>query len=105
MIRNLDPQSSLPLFEQVAAEIRRAIALGEANPGERLPPARDIAAVLDVNTNTVLRAPSESSATKASSNSAAVAVITRDRHTPTRRGHRTRPRTCHIRATTGLPAR
>jgi GntR family transcriptional regulator len=44
------------LFEQVAAEIRRAIAEGEAKPGERLPPARDLAAVLGVNTNTVLRA-------------------------------------------------
>ena len=44
------------LHEQVAAEIRRAIADGEAKPGERLPPARDLAAVLDVNTNTVLRA-------------------------------------------------
>src|SRR3954449_9701795 len=47
---------SLELHEQVAAEIRRAIAEGEAKPGERLPPARDLAAVLDVNTNTVLRA-------------------------------------------------
>ena len=44
------------LYEQVAAEIRRAIAEGEAKPGERLPPAKDLAAVLDVNTNTVLRA-------------------------------------------------
>ncbi len=44
------------LHEQVAGELRRAIAEGEAKPGERLPPARDMAAVLDVNTNTVLRA-------------------------------------------------
>ena len=43
------------LYEQVAAEIRRAIADGEANPGERLPPAKDLAAILGVNTNTVLR--------------------------------------------------
>jgi GntR family transcriptional regulator len=43
------------LHDQVAAEIRRAIADGEAKPGERLPPARDLAAVLGVNTNTVLR--------------------------------------------------
>jgi GntR family transcriptional regulator len=40
----------------VAAEIRRAIADGEAGPGERLPLAKDLAAVLGVNKNTVLRA-------------------------------------------------
>jgi len=44
------------LHDQVAAQIRRAIADGEANPGERLPPARHLAAVINVNTNTVLRA-------------------------------------------------
>ena len=44
------------LHDQVAADIRRAIADGEAKPGERLPPARDLAAVLNVNSNTVLRA-------------------------------------------------
>lgn len=49
-------QESTDLHEQVAAEIRRAIADGEAKPGERLPPAKDLAAVLGVNTNTVLRA-------------------------------------------------
>src|SRR5438552_8008729 len=52
----IDRQEPTELFEQVAAEIRRAIADGEANPGEKLPPARDLAAVLGVNTNTVLRA-------------------------------------------------
>jgi GntR family transcriptional regulator len=52
----LDRNHPLDLHEQVAAEIRRAISDGEAKPGERLPPARDLAAVLGVNTNTVLRA-------------------------------------------------
>jgi GntR family transcriptional regulator len=52
----VDREQSTDLHEQVAAEIRRAIADGEAGPGERLPPARDLAAVLGVNTNTVLRA-------------------------------------------------
>lgn len=47
---------SVELHEQVAAEIRRAIARGEANPGDRLPPAKDLAAVCGVNKNTVLRA-------------------------------------------------
>lgn len=52
-IDRADPTS---LHEQVAGQIRRSIAEGDARPGERLPPARDLAAVMGVNTNTVLRA-------------------------------------------------
>jgi GntR family transcriptional regulator len=53
---NIDRSEPVALHDQVAAEIRRAIAEGEAGPGERLPLARDIAGVLGVNKNTVLRA-------------------------------------------------
>lgn len=52
----VDRRDPTLLHDQVAAQIRRAIADGEAKPGERLPPARDLAAVMGVNTNTVLRA-------------------------------------------------
>jgi GntR family transcriptional regulator len=52
----IDPAEPTPLYLQAAAEIRRAIAEGEARPGERLPLAKDLASVLGVNTNTVLRA-------------------------------------------------
>jgi GntR family transcriptional regulator len=52
----VDRSESIALHDQVAAEIRRAIAEGEAGPGERLPLAKDMAAVLGVNKNTVLRA-------------------------------------------------
>jgi GntR family transcriptional regulator len=52
----VDRTEATPLHDQVAAEIRRAIAEGEAGPGERLPLAKDMAAVLGVNKNTVLRA-------------------------------------------------
>jgi len=52
----LDRGEPTQLHAQVAGAIRRAITDGEAKPGERLPPARDLAAVLGVNTNTVLRA-------------------------------------------------
>ncbi len=55
-LRKLEPEPRVPLYEQVAADIRRAIADGEAKPGERLPLAKDLATVLRVNTNTVLRA-------------------------------------------------
>jgi GntR family transcriptional regulator len=53
---NIDREDAALLHEQVATEIRRAIADGEAGPGERLPTARHLAAVMDVHTNTVLRA-------------------------------------------------
>lgn len=53
---NIDRSEPVALHDQVAAEIRRAIAEGEAGPGDRLPLAKDIAAVLGVNKNTVLRA-------------------------------------------------
>lgn len=52
----VDRADPTPLHDQVAAQIRRSIAEGDARPGDRLPPARDLAAVLGVNTNTVLRA-------------------------------------------------
>ncbi len=52
----IDRSEPVALHDQVAAEIRRAIAEGEAGPGERLPLVKDIAAVLGVNKNTVLRA-------------------------------------------------
>jgi GntR family transcriptional regulator len=53
---NINRSEPVALHDQVAAEIRKAIAEGEAAPGERLPLAKDIAAVLGVNKNTVLRA-------------------------------------------------
>lgn len=46
----------MPLHEQAAAAIRRAIADGEAAPGERLPLAKDLAAIMGINKNTVIRA-------------------------------------------------
>ncbi len=52
----IDPSDPTPLYLQVAAEMRRAIADGEAARGDRLPLAKDLATVLNVNTNTVLRA-------------------------------------------------
>jgi GntR family transcriptional regulator len=52
----IDRNDPALLHEQIAAQIRKAIADGEAKPGDRLPPARHLAAVMHVNTNTVLRA-------------------------------------------------
>jgi GntR family transcriptional regulator len=55
-IHEVNKNESVALYEQVAAEIRRAIAEGEAAPGERLPSAIDLAEVIGVNKNTVMRA-------------------------------------------------
>ena len=64
-VNGTDPELTIPpidrsdptaLHEQVAAAIRRAIADGEAGPGDRIPQVRDLATVLGVNKNTVLRA-------------------------------------------------
>lgn len=52
----LDRSDPLALHEQTAAAIRRAIAEGEAGPGDRLPLVKDLAAILGVNKNTVIRA-------------------------------------------------
>lgn len=51
----VDRSDPLPLHEQAAAAIRRAIAEGEAGPGDRLPLAKDLAAIMGVNKNTVIR--------------------------------------------------
>ncbi len=55
-LRKPDRTDPSALHDQVAAAIRRAIADGEARPGDRIPQARDLAAELGVNKNTVLRA-------------------------------------------------
>ncbi|MFO7776996.1 MAG: GntR family transcriptional regulator [Nitriliruptoraceae bacterium] len=56
MIFELAPSGTGPLHERIAGNVRRGIASGELAPRERLPTAKDLAAALDVNANTVLRA-------------------------------------------------
>ncbi|MFG3442571.1 GntR family transcriptional regulator [Nonomuraea sp. NPDC047897] len=53
---SIDPSSAEPLFDQIARSLRQALAAGALQPGDRLPPARELADSLQVNLHTVLRA-------------------------------------------------
>ena len=52
----IDPQSTASLGEQIEHGIRRAIACGDLQGGQELPPVRQLAGDLGVNFNTVARA-------------------------------------------------
>ncbi|NNE96046.1 MAG: GntR family transcriptional regulator [Acidimicrobiales bacterium] len=56
MLLKVDHSSAQALHDQLAGQIRAAIGSGDLRPGERLPPAREVAAGLDVNVHTLLRA-------------------------------------------------
>jgi DNA-binding transcriptional regulator YhcF (GntR family) len=56
MLFRVDPSSALGLADQLAAQVRGALATGALTAGEQLPAARQVAAGLDINMHTVLRA-------------------------------------------------
>lgn len=56
MLLSVDHASKTPLYEQLADSLISAISAGDLRGGERLPSARMLAADLDVNMHTVLRA-------------------------------------------------
>lgn len=56
MLIRIDVDSARPLYEQVAASVRADIVAGRLVPGDRLPPAREVAETLEINLHTVLHA-------------------------------------------------
>jgi GntR family transcriptional regulator len=59
MAFHIDTASRLPIYEQLAQQIREAIARGELQPEERLPSVRRLSDELVVNPNTIARAYTE----------------------------------------------
>lgn len=56
MLFTVSLESEIGLADQIAGQVRRAIVEGRLSPGDRLPPAREVAAGLEINMHTVLRA-------------------------------------------------
>lgn len=56
MFDEIDPRSPTPLYEQIAARVRVAVAAGDLAPGDALPSVRKLARDLRVNPATVVQA-------------------------------------------------
>ena len=56
MLDDLDPRSPIPLWAQIAARIRVAVAAQEYGAGDALPSVRQLASTLRVNPATVVQA-------------------------------------------------
>ena len=51
----IDPKSALPVYEQIKQEIKLLIISGYLEEGDRMVPIRDLAAMLKVNSNTIVK--------------------------------------------------
>lgn len=52
----LDTSGAIPIYQQIAEQIHRRVALGALQPGDPLPSVRQLALELTINPNTVARA-------------------------------------------------
>ena len=52
----VDRDSGMPVYAQLARQVREALRLGWLRPGDRLPTVREVVATSRVNPNTVLKA-------------------------------------------------
>ncbi len=51
----IDPRSALPVYEQIKQEIKSLILSGYLEAGDQLMPIRDLANILRVNPNTIVK--------------------------------------------------
>ena len=56
MYLRIDSTNGVPLYLQIAKEVKHSIAIGSLKPGEQLPSVREIALQITVNPNTVAKA-------------------------------------------------
>jgi len=56
VILHVNPSSGLPLYLQIQAQVKNAVAAGALRPGDALPSVRKLASDLGINPNTVARA-------------------------------------------------
>src|SRR5215467_15400357 len=56
LLLRIQPDSPVPIYEQIVAQVTFAIASGALEPGAMIPSVRDLAARLLVHPNTVARA-------------------------------------------------
>jgi DNA-binding transcriptional regulator YhcF (GntR family) len=56
MFETIDSRSPTPLYDQIAARVKIAVASGDLRPGAALPSVRQLAAKLRVNPATVVQA-------------------------------------------------
>jgi GntR family transcriptional regulator len=52
----LDPRSGVPAYRQLYDQVRQAVSLGHLQPGDQLPPVREVVRQITINPNTVHRA-------------------------------------------------
>jgi len=56
MILRIDPDASVPIFEQIVLQVKYAVARGAYRAGDQLPSVRQLAVDALVNPNTVAKA-------------------------------------------------
>ncbi|WP_137722936.1 GntR family transcriptional regulator [Prescottella subtropica] len=53
---HINRRSGIPAYVQLVLQVKQALRLGDLEPGDRLPTAKDVVTACTVNPNTVLKA-------------------------------------------------